>query len=63
MLPNVPVHLIQRGNNRELCFFADDDYRFFLEWLEEYGRSESWISGDSILNSERRQSEPYQPEI
>ena len=41
MLPNVPVHLIQRGNNRELCFFADDDYRFFLEWLEEYARSES----------------------
>jgi putative transposase len=22
-LPNVPVHLIQRGNNRQPCFFAD----------------------------------------
>nr|WP_233543939.1 transposase [Salinisphaera sp. Q1T1-3] len=41
MLPNVPVHLIQRGNNREVCFFADDDYRFYLEWLQEYARSEA----------------------
>lgn len=40
MLPNVPVHLIQRGNNREDCFFADDDYRFFLEWLKEYAHTE-----------------------
>jgi hypothetical protein len=22
------VHLIQRGNNRGACFFADDDYQF-----------------------------------
>lgn len=36
MLPGVPLHLIQRGNNRQACFFADDDYRFYLEWLHEY---------------------------
>lgn len=35
-LPGVPLHLIQRGNNRQACFFADDDYRAYLEWLEEY---------------------------
>ncbi|WP_301100387.1 transposase [Propionivibrio sp.] len=35
-LPNVPLHLIQRGNNRQACFFADEDYRFYLEWLAEY---------------------------
>lgn len=35
-LPNVPLHLIQRGNNRQACFFADQDYRFYLEWLAEY---------------------------
>jgi len=29
-LPNVPVHLIQRGNNRQPCFFADEDYRRYL---------------------------------
>jgi len=27
------VHVIQRGNNRHVCFFAEDDYRFFLEHL------------------------------
>lgn len=29
-LPGVPLHLIQRGNNRQACFFADEDYRFYL---------------------------------
>jgi len=23
-LPNVPLHIIQRGNNRQACFFADE---------------------------------------
>ena len=32
-LPNVPVHIIQRGNNRQACFFADEDYRSYLDWL------------------------------
>ncbi|WP_153111496.1 transposase [Propionivibrio limicola] len=35
-LPNVPMHVIQRGNNRQACFFADEDYRFYLDWLKEY---------------------------
>jgi putative transposase len=32
----VPVHIIQRGNNRQPCFFADEDYRRYLDWLAEY---------------------------
>lgn len=36
MLPNVPLHIIQRGNNRQACFVADEDYRFYLDWLQEY---------------------------
>ena len=36
ILPNTPMHLIQRGNNRQACFFADEDYQFYLEWLAEY---------------------------
>jgi putative transposase len=38
VLPGVPLHLIQRGNNRQACFFTDDDYRFYLEWLQTYAR-------------------------
>jgi putative transposase len=36
LLPGVPLHIIQRGNNRQACFAADDDYRFYLEWLGEH---------------------------
>jgi len=35
-LPNVPLHIIQRGNNRQACFFADEDYQTYLDWLREY---------------------------
>lgn len=35
-LPNVPLHLIQRGNNRQVCFVADEDFRFYLDWLGDY---------------------------
>ncbi|CAB1367271.1 transposase [Denitratisoma oestradiolicum] len=35
LLPSVPVHLIQRGNNRSVCFYADEDYRFYLDHLTE----------------------------
>ncbi|HEU4777982.1 MAG TPA: transposase [Telluria sp.] len=33
ILANVPIHLIQRGHNRQACFFADQDYCTYLEWL------------------------------
>ena len=32
-LPEIPAHIVQRGNNREPCFFAEDDYRFYLDRL------------------------------
>lgn len=34
-LPCVPVHVVQRGNNREACFFAVEDYQFYKELLAE----------------------------
>ncbi|WP_374338703.1 transposase [Methyloversatilis sp.] len=37
-LPGVPLHLVQRGNNRQACFFAPDDYRHYLDWLEDHSR-------------------------
>ena len=33
-LPDVPLHVIQRGNNRQACFQGEDDYRFYLDCLE-----------------------------
>ncbi len=32
----MPVHLIQRGNNRQTCFAAPEDYSAYLNWLKEY---------------------------
>jgi putative transposase len=34
IVPNTPQHIIQRGNNRQACFYADEDYQFYLEWLQ-----------------------------
>ena len=30
-LPGVPQHVIQRGNNREPCFFGEGDYKRYLD--------------------------------
>ena len=44
IVPDIPLHIIQRGNNRQSCFFADEDYLFYLDWLKEYAQ----ITGCSI---------------
>ncbi len=33
-LPGMPVHAIQRGNNRQAVFFDGEDYRAYLGWLK-----------------------------
>lgn len=32
-LPETPLHIVQRGHNREPCFFAEADYLAYLNWL------------------------------
>jgi putative transposase len=31
----MPLHIVQRGHNREACFFTETDYRVYLNWLDE----------------------------
>lgn len=38
IIPGIPLHIIQRGNNRQACFYADDDYLFYLDWLKELAK-------------------------
>ncbi|MEH6550614.1 MAG: transposase [Pseudomonadales bacterium] len=38
-LPGVPHHIIQRGNNRQACFPLEQDYRWYLRWLDEYAET------------------------
>ncbi len=35
VIPGQPLHIVQRGNNRQPCFFTDADYRFYLASLQE----------------------------
>lgn len=43
ILPDIPVHIVQRGNDRQRCFLRPKDYRSYLaalrETSEEYGVS------------------------
>ncbi len=34
-LPGVPAHVVQRGHNRDACFFAEEDFRFYRQVLAE----------------------------
>jgi putative transposase len=34
-LAGIPQHLVQRGVNREPCFFAEEDCHCYLHWLQE----------------------------
>ncbi|SFC71398.1 transposase [Pseudoalteromonas denitrificans] len=31
----IPSHIVQRGNNKQACFFCDDDYGFYIKALSE----------------------------
>ena len=35
-LPGIPQHIIQRGNNRQMCFGSEEDYVAYAHWLAEY---------------------------
>jgi len=36
-LDGVPLHIVQRGHNREACFLAEEDYHTYLHWLRGAG--------------------------
>jgi putative transposase len=34
-LPDIPAHVVQRGNDRQAVSFTDDDYAAYLDWLRQ----------------------------
>jgi len=40
-----PQHIIQRGNNRQACFFAEQDYTVYLDKLEPAGSGSLKVVG------------------
>lgn len=37
-LPGIPQHVIQRGNNKQVSFFSDEDYAVYLDKLKLYSQ-------------------------
>ena len=38
-LPGLPHHIVQRGNNRSICFRAESDYQVYLDlWRTKSSR-------------------------
>ncbi len=35
-LAGCPEHIIQRGNNRQVCFASEEDFAAYAHWLNEY---------------------------
>ena len=36
ILAGYPHHVIQRGNNKCACFYSNQDYQSYLNWLQDY---------------------------
>ena len=49
-IEDVPQHIIQRVNNRQATFFADEDYRFYLDCLSDAARMLSIIPQSGNLD-------------
>ena len=35
---DVPQHIVQRGNNRQICFGGEEDMKAYLNWLKEFSK-------------------------
>ncbi len=49
VIVNVPLHIVQRGNNRDPCFFSREDYRTYLGMLEDAGKESSCVVHAYVL--------------
>ena len=49
ILPNIPHHTIQRGNNRQSIFFEKEDYDYFLGRLKQLSRENGVEIGSYCL--------------
>ena len=43
-LPDVPQHVVQRGNNRQACFFYEPGYTVYLHKIKEYSQNFTWLA-------------------
>jgi len=48
-LPNIPLHVIQRGNNKQVCFYQERDYVVYLGKLHEYAQKHGVAINSFVL--------------
>lgn len=46
---NVPMHVIQRGNNRQTIFYQPTDYHRYLNWLHRYAKASGCVIHAYVL--------------
>jgi len=61
----IPQHIIQRGNNRQVCFVCDQDMAFYASLLHEYSSKYSvsihaWVF---MTNHVHLLASPYTDEV
>jgi putative transposase len=51
-LDGIPLHIVQRGHNREPCFFGEEDYSSYLHWLgEALGESDCALHAYALMTN------------
>ena len=51
-VPGIPYHIVQRGNNREACFFEQENYQFYLElWQALSLRYGVWVHAYVLMTN------------
>jgi len=40
-MAGIPQHVVQRGNNKQACFFDEQDYTVYLDKLRHYSNKYS----------------------
>ncbi len=51
-LNGVPLHIVQRGHNREPCFFSEEEYTSYLRWLgEALGDNECQLHAYALMTN------------
>jgi putative transposase len=51
-MAGMPVHLIQRGNNRHACFFADEDHFCYLHHVKELAdKFDCWVHAYVLMTN------------
>jgi len=52
ILPGIPWHIIQRGNNRSACFYTEKDYLHYLDILEsQAGKHECVVHAYCLMTN------------